>query len=199
VGAGPGLPRRGPREQRAGPGGWVAVNVSPSQLARPGVAADILAALEHSGLAPERLHLEITETALITASATMAEELGTLSRLGVRIALDDFGTGCSSLSLLRQFPVDVVKIDRSFVEPVLRDRSAHAIVKAVLSMCQDLGLPTVAEGVETFAQRDLLRDLGCTHGQGYLFGRPAPLPLRTPVPVLASAPATVPLLPRSSA
>ena len=180
-------------------GGWVAVNVSPSQLARPGVAADILAALEHSGLAPERLHLEITETALITASATMAEELGTLSQLGVRIALDDFGTGCSSLSLLRQFPVDVVKIDRSFVEPVLRDRSAHAIVKAVLSMCQDLGLPTVAEGVETFAQRDLLRDLGCTHGQGYLFGRPAPLPFRTPVPVLASAPATLPLLPRSSA
>ena len=156
-------------------GGWVAVNASPSQLARPGVAADVLAALDESGLPPERLHLEITETALITASTTLAEELGTLSRLGVRIALDDFGTGFSSLSLLRRFPVDVVKIDRSFVDPVVRDRSAYAIVKAVLSMCRDMELPTVAEGIETWAQRDLLLDLGCTHGQGYLFGRPAPL------------------------
>jgi diguanylate cyclase (GGDEF)-like protein/PAS domain S-box-containing protein len=180
-------------------GGWVAVNASPSQLARPGVAADVLSALEQSGLPPERLHLEVTETALITASATLAEELGTLSRLGVHIALDDFGTGYSSLSLLRQFPVDVVKIDRSFVEPVLRDRSAYAIVKAVLSMCRDMELPTVAEGIESWAQRDLLLDLGCTHGQGYLFGRPSPLPLRIPVPPMASSSNDVTRLSRSSA
>ncbi len=163
-------------------GGWVAVNASPSQLARSGVAADVVGALEASGLAPERLHLEITETALITASATLAGELRALSDLGVRIALDDFGTGYSSLSLLREFPVDVVKIDRSFVEPVLTDRSAHAIVKAVLSMCRDMGLPTVAEGIETEPQRDLLRELGCSHGQGFLFGRPMPLAVRVPVP-----------------
>ncbi len=162
--------------------GWVAVNASPSQLTRPGVAADVTRALVASGLRPERLHLEITETALITASATLARELRELSELGVRIALDDFGTGYSSLSLLRQFPVDLVKIDRSFIEPVLSERSAYAIVKAVLGMCRDMGLPTVAEGIETTEQLDLLRELGCSHGQGYLFGRPVPLGVRATVP-----------------
>ncbi|MCW2667341.1 MAG: hypothetical protein JWN57_2303 [Frankiales bacterium] len=154
--------------------GWVAVNASPSQLARPGVTEDVTRALVESGLRPERLHLEITETALITASAALVRELRELSEMGVRIALDDFGTGYSSLSLLREFPVDLVKIDRSFIEPVLSDRSAHAIVKAVLSMCHDMGLPTVAEGIESEQQLDLLRTLGCSHGQGYLFGRPKP-------------------------
>jgi len=161
------------------PQGWVAVNVSPSQLARAGFAADVTRALTSTGLSPERLHLEVTETALITASDTLTAELRELSDLGVRIALDDFGTGYSSLSLLRQFPVHLVKIDRSFVEPVLSDPSARAIVKAVLSMCRDLGLPTVAEGIENTAQLDLLRALGCSHGQGFLFGRP--IPLQAPV------------------
>jgi len=161
------------------PQGWVAVNVSPSQLARAGFAADVTRALTSTGLSPERLHLEVTETALITASDTLSAELRELSDLGVRIALDDFGTGYSSLSLLRQFPVHLVKIDRSFVEPVLSDPSARAIVKAVLSMCRDLGLPTVAEGIENTAQLDLLRALGCSHGQGFLFGRP--IPLQAPV------------------
>jgi len=164
------------------PRGWVAVNASPSQLARPGVVADVTRALDASGLPPERLHLEITETALMTASATLARELVELSDIGVRIALDDFGTGYSSLSLLRQFPVDLVKIDRSFIEPVLTDPSAFAIVKAVLSMCRDMGLPTVAEGIETEQQLDLLRRLGCSNGQGYLFGRPAPLRRRVVPP-----------------
>ena len=164
------------------PDGWVAVNASPSQLSRPGVAADVARALAESGLAPSRLHLEITETALITASETLTGELRELSRLGVRIALDDFGTGYSSLSLLREFPVDLVKIDKSFIDSVLTDRSSYAIVKAVLSMCHDMDIPTVAEGIETAAQRDLLAELGCSHGQGYLFGRPVPLHVRVPVP-----------------
>ena len=159
---------------------WVAVNASPSQLARPGVAADVTRALVESGLRPERLHLEITETALITANATLLRELRELSEMGVRIALDDFGTGYSSLTLLRQFPVDMVKIDKSFVEPLLVDRSAHAIVKAVLGMCHDLGLPTVAEGIEREDQLELLSRLGCSHGQGYLFGRPKPLAVPVP-------------------
>ena len=181
------------RDAATGSGGlpsdrWVAVNASPSQLARRGVAADVTQALVTSGLPPSRLHLEITETALITASSTLSEELRELSELGVRIALDDFGTGYSSLSLLRRFPVDEVKIDRSFIDPVLEDRSALAIVKAVLSMCRDLGLPTVAEGIETAEQRDLLRELGCTHGQGFLFGRPVPLARRVPVPPRPRAP-----------
>ncbi len=164
------------------PGGWVAVNVSPSQLARSGFADTVIGMLEATGLCPARLHLEVTETALIAASATLSDELEQLSRLGVRISLDDFGTGYSSLSLLQKFPVHMVKIDRSFVQPVLSDRSARAIVKAVLSMCQDMGLPTVAEGIEADDQLDLLRELGCSHGQGYLFGRPIPLNARIVIP-----------------
>jgi diguanylate cyclase (GGDEF)-like protein/PAS domain S-box-containing protein len=177
------------RDAAAGSGGlapteWVAVNVSPSQLSRAGVAAEVTRVLAETGLAPERLHLEVTENALITASATLADELRQISELGVRVALDDFGTGYSSLSLLRQFPVDLVKIDRSFIESVLTDRSAYAIVKAVLGMCRDMGLPTVAEGIESQAQLDLLTSLGCSHGQGYLFGKPVPLPM----PVRFTAP-----------
>ena len=163
------------------PGTWVAVNASPSQLNRPGVAADVTQALVESGLAPERLHLEITETALISATSTLTRELQELSDLGVHISLDDFGTGYSSLSLLRQFPVDVVKIDMSFVAPLLNDRSAQAIVKAVLGMCADLGMKTVAEGIENEDQLDILRAMGCSHGQGYLFGRPSPLGARVPL------------------
>jgi EAL domain-containing protein (putative c-di-GMP-specific phosphodiesterase class I) len=164
------------------PAGWVAVNVSPSQLARSGFADNVIRMLETSGLSPERLHLEVTETALIAASATLSDELEQLSRLGVRIGLDDFGTGYSSLSLLQKFPVHLVKIDRSFVQPVLSDRSARAIVKAVLSMCRDMELPTVAEGIEEREQLELLRDMGCSHGQGYLFGRPIPLRARIVIP-----------------
>jgi diguanylate cyclase (GGDEF)-like protein/PAS domain S-box-containing protein len=168
-------------------GGWVAVNVSPSQLARSGFADHVTGVLAETGLAPNRLHLEVTETALITASATLSDELQQLSRLGVRIGLDDFGTGYSSLSLLQKFPVHLVKIDRSFVEPVLADPSARAIVKAVLSMCRDMGLPTVAEGIENRDQLELLRELGCSHGQGYLFGRPIPLRARVLVPRQAAS------------
>ncbi|HEX4431048.1 MAG TPA: EAL domain-containing protein [Frankiaceae bacterium] len=164
------------------PGGWVAVNVSPSQLARSGFADNVISMLDKTGLSPSRLHLEVTETALIAASATLSDELEQLSRLGVRIGLDDFGTGYSSLSLLQKFPVHMVKIDRSFVQPVLEDRSARAIVKAVLSMCDDMGLPTVAEGIEDQDQLELLRELGCSHGQGYLFGRPIPLRARIVIP-----------------
>ncbi len=160
---------------------WVAVNASPSQLTRPGVATDITQALTESTLAPERLHLEITETALISASPTLTRELRELSELGVHIALDDFGTGYSSLSLLRQFPVDTVKIDMSFIAALLTDRSSQAIVKAVLGICSDLGLQTIAEGIENQDQLDLLRTMGCSHGQGYLFGHPNPMNTRIPL------------------
>jgi diguanylate cyclase (GGDEF)-like protein/PAS domain S-box-containing protein len=162
-------------------GTWVAVNASPSQLTRPGVAADVTRALVASGLPPERLHLEVTETALISATSTLSQELRELSELGVQISLDDFGTGYSSLALLRQFPVDVVKIDMTFVTPLLEDRSAQAIVKAVLGMCDDLGMKSVAEGIETPEQLAVLREMGCSHGQGYLFGRPNPLEVRVPL------------------
>jgi EAL domain-containing protein (putative c-di-GMP-specific phosphodiesterase class I) len=149
--------------------------MSASQLNRPGLLAIVNDALDVSGLPPSRLHLEITETALLQASKAVVSELRALRERGVGIVLDDFGTGYSSLSLLRDLPVTSVKIDRSFVTPLLADPSASAIVRAVLLMCADLGLPTVAEGVETPEQVQRLIEYGCTHAQGYLFGRPRAL------------------------
>jgi len=152
--------------------GWVAVNASPIQLTRADVYDVVMDTLEKTQLPPNRLHLEITETALMQASPTLVGELRQLREAGVGVVLDDFGTGFSSLSLLRDFPVSMVKVDKSFVAPLLDDRGAQAIVRAVLGMCRDIGVPVVAEGVESEAQADLLAELGCSHVQGYLFGRP---------------------------
>jgi diguanylate cyclase (GGDEF)-like protein len=154
---------------------WVAVNASGSQLGRGQLAPAIRRVLDKGDLAPERLHLEITETALVEASLAAIKEVREVADLGVRIALDDFGTGFSSLSLLRDLPVSTVKIDRSFVKPIASDRSARAIVRSVIGLCQELGVTTVGEGVETEEQITSLRALGCTLAQGYLLGRPAPL------------------------
>ncbi len=153
-------------------GAWVAVNASPSQLTRPGVFDAVEETLIRSGLQPHQLHLEITETALMQATTTLLDELRQLHDIGVGIVLDDFGTGFSSLSLLRDFPVTTVKIDKSFVTPLLEDPSALAIVRAVVGISRDLGIATVAEGVETTDQAELLAELGCSHAQGYLFGYP---------------------------
>jgi len=98
-----------------------------------------------------------------------------VAEMGVKIALDDFGTGYSSLSLLRNLPVSTVKIDRSFVAPIATDRNARAIVRAVIGLCQELNIRTVAEGIETQEQLTSVRALGCCQGQGYLLGRPLPL------------------------
>jgi diguanylate cyclase (GGDEF)-like protein len=154
------------------PDTWIAVNFSPVQLTRTDVFQVVVEALRNSGLPSNRLHMEITETALIQASGSLLSDLNALRALGVGIVLDDFGTGFSSLSLLRDFPVSMVKIDRSFIAPLLDDRGALAIVRAVLGMCRDLGVPVVAEGVENEGQADRLAELGCSHVQGFLFGRP---------------------------
>jgi EAL domain-containing protein (putative c-di-GMP-specific phosphodiesterase class I) len=154
------------------PGTWVAVNASPIQLTRTDVYQIVATALERTALPPHQLHIEITETALIQASRTLLKDLHALRALGVGIVLDDFGTGFSSLSLLRDFPVSMVKIDKSFITPLLDEPGAAAIVRAVLGMCRDLDVPVVAEGVETEAQAVRLAELGCSHVQGYLFGRP---------------------------
>ncbi|MGN6090212.1 MAG: putative bifunctional diguanylate cyclase/phosphodiesterase [Actinomycetales bacterium] len=153
-------------------GAFISVNASPIQLGSPGVLALVERALSESGLRAAALHLEITETTLLNVSPAVLDELRALSALGVKIALDDFGTGYSSLSLLRDLPVDMVKVDKSFIHPMLTDRSALAIVRAVLGMCHDLGIPSVAEGVETVGQARKLLDLGCSHVQGFLYGRP---------------------------
>jgi diguanylate cyclase (GGDEF)-like protein/PAS domain S-box-containing protein len=154
---------------------WVAVNASASQLGRGALLAEIRRGLDSSGLPADRLHLEITESALLDASPAVVKEIREVADLGVRIALDDFGTGYSSLSLLRDLPVSTVKIDKTFVTPIASDRAARAIVRSVITLCHELGITTVAEGIETQEQLTSLRALGCNLGQGYLLGRPRPL------------------------
>jgi EAL domain-containing protein (putative c-di-GMP-specific phosphodiesterase class I) len=148
------------------------VNVSGYQLGRGSLPDAIRAALAERALAPDRVHVEITETALAHASEEAIREVHEIADMGVSIALDDFGTGYSSLSLLRDLPISVVKIDRSFIAPIAEERRAAALVRSVVAMCDSLGIETVAEGVETSDQRAVVSALGCDHAQGFLFGHP---------------------------
>lgn len=150
----------------------IAVNVSPKQFATSGLAQTIMQALVTSGLSPNRLELEITESIFIVNVEKTLATLHTLRDLGVRIALDDFGTGYSSLSYLRSFPFDKVKIDRSFVEDLANDGNAHAVIRAITTLADALGMQTLAEGVEATEQLDILRREGCGYIQGYLFSEP---------------------------
>ena len=158
--------------QRHGPVG-ISVNLSPEQLHQslPGRVREIL---EGAGLPPECLVLEITETLLTEDRPDSLEILRAVHALGVRLSIDDFGTGYSSLSRLRDFPVDQLKIDRSFIATVDRDPSGAALVSGLLALGDNLGLTVVAEGVETAAQRAFLADHDCAYAQGYLLGRPVP-------------------------
>ena len=150
----------------------VAVNVSPVQFRQSDLYEAVMAALEASGLPPQRLEIEITEGVLLGDTEEILATLRRLRDAGVRIAMDDFGTGYSSLVYLQKFPFDKVKIDRSFIRNLESDPSAAAILRAVMGMSQALGLRTLAEGVETIAQAERLRSEGCEAAQGYLFGRP---------------------------
>jgi EAL domain-containing protein (putative c-di-GMP-specific phosphodiesterase class I) len=152
----------------------VAVNLSPVQFKNPNLSAMVIAALRASGLPASRLELEITESVLLQNSEATLETLHELRAQGVRISLDDFGTGYSSLSYLRSFPFDKIKIDRSFVQELASREDSMAIVRAVAGLGRSLGIVTTAEGVETDAQFDLLRQEGCTQAQGYLFSPPRP-------------------------
>jgi predicted signal transduction protein with EAL and GGDEF domain len=152
----------------------VAVNLSPLQFRNPGFVQLVLAALEESDLAPERLELEITETTLLQDSEATLSTLYQLRALGVRIAMDDFGTGYSSLSYLQSFPFDKIKIDRSFVKDIADGVGSLNIVRAVAAMANGLGMATTAEGVETKEQLDTVRAEGCTEMQGFIFCRPLP-------------------------
>ncbi|GII06050.1 putative bifunctional diguanylate cyclase/phosphodiesterase [Planobispora takensis] len=160
----------------------VTVNVSGRQLRRREFVSTVLAALEDSGLPGEALVLEITETALLaTGREETARVTGYLSELrlhGVRIAIDDFGTGYSSLAYLQHLPVDVIKIDGAFTTldrgTDAASRQRHAFTKAILSLCESLDLPAIAEKVETSEQEEFLRDMRCPLGQGYLFSKPVP-------------------------
>jgi diguanylate cyclase (GGDEF)-like protein len=150
----------------------ISVNVSARQFADPSLIGDVEFALSESGLPPERLQLELTESILIHDLSAGVEVVERLKQLGVSIALDDFGKGYSSLSYLKALPIDVIKIDRSFVSGLPDCREDLAIVSAVVSFAGALGMDVLAEGVETQAHVDALLELGCDHAQGFLFYRP---------------------------
>ncbi|MES2195545.1 MAG: EAL domain-containing protein [Pseudomonadota bacterium] len=154
----------------------IAVNVSPVQLKCPTLALNIVNALEHSGLRASRLELEITEAVLIRDDETALTILHQLRAIGVRIALDDFGTGYSSLSYLKRFPFDKIKIDRCFIGDITEIDGSSAIVQAVVNIAASRNMTTTAEGVETLEQKQMLRALGCTEMQGYLFSAAKPGP-----------------------
>ena len=152
----------------------VAVNVSAMQFESEGFSQTVLEALQDSGLPPELLELELTESTAMREPERVIEQIEPLRRLGVTFAIDDFGTGHSSLSYLTRMPFDVFKIDQSFVRDMSQDEHARIVVETILAMAKSLKLKTVAEGVETNDQYRALRALGATLAQGYLFGRPMP-------------------------
>jgi len=155
----------------------IAINLPPSELADHSLAAELRATCARFDVAASLLELEITEGSLINNIASASETLHRLRRLGATIALDDFGTGYSSLSYLHQFPLQALKIDRSFVAELTSssgNSGSNAVVRAILALAGSLGMQVIAEGIESEMQRDLLQRLGCEFGQGFLFGHPEP-------------------------
>lgn len=163
------------RWRRAGLGlARVSVNVSSRQLASGRLLQEVRAALDRHGVTPQQLEIEVTESLLVGDATSAREQLAELRRWGVTIALDDFGTGYSSMSMLRELPIDVMKVDRAFVKDLGRDDAALAVTRAILALAGSLRMHTVAEGVETVEQAQLLRELGCGELQGYLYAKPLP-------------------------
>jgi EAL domain-containing protein (putative c-di-GMP-specific phosphodiesterase class I) len=159
---------------RTGPQGSVEVNVSARQIDDPRIVDTVERILDTTGLPAECLTLEITESALMEDASSALGILLALKELGVLLAIDDFGTGYSSLGYLQRFPLDILKIDQSFVETLGVDSRGDTIVAAVINLAHALGLQVVAEGVETTQQLEILRSLGCDLAQGFLFSRPVP-------------------------
>jgi EAL domain-containing protein (putative c-di-GMP-specific phosphodiesterase class I) len=146
--------------------------LSPSQVAQANLPGDVATALRESGLPPQALRLEVTESLLLEGVDDAAAQLERLRALRVELVMDDFGTGYSSLSYLRRFPLDGLKIDRSFVRRVGLRRGDTELVRTIIALAQNLNMGVIAEGVETAGQRDRLLDLGCTIGQGFFFAEP---------------------------
>jgi EAL domain-containing protein (putative c-di-GMP-specific phosphodiesterase class I) len=153
----------------------MSVNVSARQLQRPDdLLRELIRILGETELAPDSLVLEITESMLMGDAEHNVDVLSRLQDLGVSIAIDDFGTGYSNLGYLKRFPVDMLKVDKSFVDGLGENQEATAIVEAVVSLSRAMGMQTIAEGIETTGQAELLRALGCELGQGYYFSKPLP-------------------------
>jgi EAL domain-containing protein (putative c-di-GMP-specific phosphodiesterase class I) len=157
-------------------GGYVSVNVSPRHFRSPDFAERLLGLLEACNVDPKRLRIEITEVALFDDAPRALRTLSNLRQHGVLALLDDFGTGFSALSYLHHFPIECLKIDRSFIAGLSTAQpESLAVIRAILALAGTLNIDTIAEGIETEAQRDALIGLGCVSGQGYLFGKPKPL------------------------
>ncbi|NEE14870.1 EAL domain-containing protein [Streptomyces sp. SID7499] len=163
------------RLQQSAGGGvapYISVNVSGRQWQDTGFLDEVRRAVATPGLAPGSLQLELTESVLVRRDDRLDRVLRSLKELGVRIAVDDFGTGFSSLRYLRDFPVDILKIDKTYIDDIPRDPRQAALVRGIVSLARTLGLQVIAEGIEQRRQRDLLAGMGCRFGQGYLFARP---------------------------
>lgn len=150
----------------------VAINISAPELAEPSLVDATRDVLATTGLPPHWLHLEVTETAIITDIDASERHLRAIKALGVRLAVDDFGVGYGSMTYLSRFPIDIVKIDRSFVAPIAEQSESRNVAGGIVLLSRSLGMQTVAEGVETADQAVALRQLECDHAQGWLFGRP---------------------------
>ena len=153
----------------------LAVNVSARQFHQADFVAQVQTALQHYAIDPRLLKLELTESLLQENIEETIATMSALNEVGVQFSLDDFGTGYSSLQYLKRLPLNQIKIDRSFVRDIATDSSDIAVIRATIAMARSLGLNIIAEGVETKEQRQVLLENGCTHFQGYLFGRPAPI------------------------
>ena len=156
------------------PAHMIGVNASVRQLIRPGFADVVRRILDEAGLEPERLCIEVTETGLADNIDTVVSALHQLREVGARVAIDDFGTGHASLTYLARFPVDIVKVDRSFVQGLGNDAASGVIVRSVAAMAHALGMTVIAEGVESLNQLEIVLEAGCDAAQGYLFSRPVP-------------------------
>jgi diguanylate cyclase (GGDEF)-like protein/PAS domain S-box-containing protein len=154
--------------------GYVAINVSPNQVTRPGLADSVERALAEAGLPAERLVIELTESVMLSTAPSARREIEYLDGLGVRIVVDDFGTGFSALSYLRDLPISGIKVDRSFTAGLGTDPQCERIVEALTGLAHGLDVDVIVEGVETEHQREMLTSIGAEHAQGYLFGRPSP-------------------------
>ncbi|CAB3796274.1 hypothetical protein LMG28614_04334 [Paraburkholderia ultramafica] len=150
----------------------VAVNVSPVQLREESFASTVAAILRKTRLPPARLNIEVTETVLLNDDAVTQRNVARLRALGIGLALDDFGTGFSTMSTLVRFSFDKLKIDSSFVKESVHGRESAAVVRGIVALAREIGMPTTAEGIETQEQLDFVRVCGCTHAQGFLLGKP---------------------------
>ena len=152
----------------------VSINISPADVAEPGFAEHVAESLATYGVRPDRLELEITENAVMEDADRSLTTLKAIARTGTRIAIDDFGTGYSSLSYLHRLPLDVVKIDRSFMRDLAVDENKHSLVCTMISLSKTLGYRVVVEGVERSDELNIIRRTGCDEVQGYYFSRPLP-------------------------